>query len=328
MTKLPLAILMLLLTTMAYAVPEKALIRTLGAQVLRVQVGLANGGYGVGSGVVIAKNQVVTNCHVVANALTINVINKGESVSATAIRPDWHHDICVLTIPDLDAPAVKIGSSKTLKYEQSVFTVGYPGIAILPSSTFGVVKGLYPMDGSVVIRATSTFKQGASGGGVFDDSGNLVGIITLKSPGRNAFYYNMPVEWLQAALKQPEQPIVTESKLPFWAQSEDQWPFFMRIVYPLVNDNWDGLRVLASAWAKAEPANTEAWFYLAAAEYLTNDTKQAESHLQKVMAMNSPHSGALEFIGLIAKDGDQTKVSQLAFDKASQLKLAMGISIE
>ena len=101
----------------------------------------------------------------------------------------------------LATPIAKIGSSKNLKYEQSVFTIGYPNFVAMPISTFGAVKGLYPLDDSAIIRASSTFGLGASGGGVFDDDGNLVGVITLKSPGREAYYYNMPVEWVLAFIK-------------------------------------------------------------------------------------------------------------------------------
>lgn len=190
-------------TTSALASPTDALVRELDAQVLRVQVGLANGGYGLGSAVVVAKNQVVTNCHVVAKANSIAVINNGMPLSASAIKPDWHHDLCILKVDGLDAPVAKIGSSKNLKYEQSVFTISYPNFVAMPVNTFGVVKGLYPLDDNVIIRATSPFGLGASGGGVFDDNGNLVGVITLKSPGKAAYYYNMPAEWVQALLNTP-----------------------------------------------------------------------------------------------------------------------------
>jgi serine protease Do len=313
------------------AMPSDDLLHQLNSKVLRVQVALANGSFGLGSAVVIAKNQVVTNCHVVADSTNIVVINNGIPLSASAIKPDWSHDLCILRIDGLDAPIAKIGSSKNLKYEQSVFTIGYPNFFAQPASTFGAVKGLYPMDGSVVIRASSTFGLGASGGGVFDDDGNLVGVITLKSPGKEAYYYNMPVEWVQALLKVPEQAINAKSKKPFWAVSYDKWPYFMQVVHPYLTENWDSLRQIASNWAKQEPNTAEAWFYLAAAEYATNDTQRAEAHLQKVVAMNHQHAQAIYYLGLIAeRSGNHTlaltKVAELDnFDvaTASQLKLKM-----
>ena len=317
--------------TSTLAAPTDALVHELDAQVLRVQVGLANGGYGLGSAVVIAKDQVVTNCHVVASATSIVVINNGMPLSATAIKPDWRHDVCILKVDGLDAPIAKIGSSKNLKYEQSVFTIGYPNFAAIPVSTYGAVKGLYPLDDSVIIRASSTFGLGASGGGVFDDDGNLVGVITLKSPGKEAYYYNMPVEWVQALLKKPEQVISAKSEKPFWAASYDKWPYFMQVVQPYLTENWDSLLQIANKWTKKEPNTAEAWYYLAAAEYATNDVQKAEAHLQKVVAMNHQHSQAIFYLGLMAEKSGKhslalTKVALLNnFDEAtaSQLKLEM-----
>ena len=179
--------------TSTLATPSDELVHKLDAQVLRVQVARSNGGYGLGSLVVIAKDQVITNCHVVANSSSIVMINNGITLSSSAIKTDWHHDLCILKVTGLDAPIAKIGSSKNLKYEQSVFTIGHPNFVEMPVSTFGAVKGLFPFDDSVTIRASRTFGLGASGGSVFDD-GNLVGVIMLKSPGREAYDYNMPVE--------------------------------------------------------------------------------------------------------------------------------------
>ena len=317
--------------TSVLATPTDALLHQLNPQVLRVQVALANGSYGLGSAVVIAKDQVITNCHVVANSTNIVVINNGITLSASAIKPDWRHDLCILKVAGLDAPIAKIGSSKNLKYEQSVFTLGYPNFAAIPVSTFGVVKGLYPLDDSVIIRASSTFGLGASGGGVFDDDGNLVGVITLKSPGKEAYYYNMPVEWVQALLKAPARALYAKSEPPFWAVSYDKWPYFMQVVHPYLTENWESLRLIARKLAKKEPNTAEAWYYLAAAEYATNDTHNAEAHLQKVVAMNHQHAQAIYYLGLMAEKSGKpslalTKVAELDnFDEttARQLKLEM-----
>lgn len=321
-------------TTTLEAKPTDELVHQLNAQVLRVQVSLANGGYGLGSAVVIAKDQVITNCHVVADANNIVVVNNGAPHVATAIKPDWRHDLCVLKVENLDAPIAKIGSSKSLKYEESVFTIGYPHFQAVPSSTYGVVKGLYPMDDSVIVRATSSFGVGASGGGVFDDAGNLVGIITLKSPGKNSYYYNMPVEWVQSLINAPEQSINAKSEKPFWAASFDKWPYFMQVVHPFLTEDWQALMAVASRWTQAEPNTAESWFYLAAAEYAVKDYEKAEAHLQKVVAMNHEHSHALYYLGLVA---EQTGQHRLALDRvakldildittANQLKLAVGLS--
>lgn len=319
--------------TTLLAMPSDEMMHQLNAQVLRVQVGLANGGYGMGSAVVISKDEVVTNCHVVADATNIVVINNGAPHVATAIKPDWHHDLCILTVENLDAPIAKIGSSKNLKYEEPVFTIGYPHFIAVPTSTYGVVKGLYPMDDSVIIRATSTFGLGASGGGVFDDAGYLVGIITLKSPGSNAYYYNMPVEWVQALMNKPALVLGTKSEKPFWALAANQWPYFMQVVHPFLTEDWQALSKIATQWTQAEPNTLESWFYLATVEYAAKEYDKAALHMQRVVALNHQHSQAIYYLGLIAEaTGHHTTaldnvalLDQLDEGAATQLKGAMGI---
>jgi serine protease Do len=142
----------------------------------------------------------------------------------------------------------------------------------------------------------------------------------------------MPVEWVQALLKAPEQAINAKSKKPFWAESFDKWPYLMQIVHPYITENWSSLLEVASKWTKQEPNTAEAWYYLAAAEYAANDMQKAQAHLQKVVAMNHQHAQAIYYLGLIAeKSGDHAlaladvaMLDNLDEATANQLKLAMG----
>jgi len=328
MTRLIFALLYLGVTTSVLAVPTDELLDRITKHVVKVHATLANGSYGSGSGVVIAKDQIVTNCHVVANAVGISVGAGGKPYKATAITPDWYHDVCLVKVDGLNAPIATIGSSKNLQYEQPVFAIGYPNVSTTPSSTFGYVKGLFPMDNSVIVRTSSTFRLGSSGGGVFDDAGNLVGVITLKSPGKHAYYYNMPVEWVQALLEQPEQAITAEAHPAFWAGPADKWPFFMQVVHPYLTEDWPSLISIAKKWADQEPNNTEAWFYLAAAEYSIKDRQSAETHLRKVATMNAQHSQAIYYLALIAEDSGKhmeaminiALLTTLDSDAATQLR--------
>lgn len=294
-------LLALTAVTSAWAMPSDDLVRNLSSSVLRVTVNLPDGKQGLGSAVVIAKNEVITNCHVVTNASDVSVVVNGEPHKATAIKADWHHDLCMLTVENLDVPAVKMGASKALHYEESIFTIGYPDEVKTPVSTYGVVKGLFPMDDSVVIRASSTFRLGASGGGAFDDEGNLVGVITLKSRGQHAHYYYMPVEWVQALMTKPAKSLGVESAKPFWAMDVQQRPYFMRVVQPYVSQEWKTLLKVATQWVQSEPNTAESWFYLATAEYATKDYVSAEEHFRNVLALNSQHAQALEYLSKISE---------------------------
>lgn len=329
--------LLLLMLTMplkpAFALPPDGMVYALKSSVVKIRVTLPNGHYGVGSGVVVAKDQVITNCHVVANAQAINVIKFGESHRATGIKADWQHDLCIVGFNGLDTKIATLGSSNTLQYEQPVFTISFPNNSPRPLATYGFVKALYPMDGSVIIRSTSDFRMGASGGAMFSEDGKLVGIITLKSPGRNAFYYNTPVEWIQDILNQPEVNIPVKGDAPFWDAPETKRPYFMRVVQPYQTENWTELKKIAQEWIQHEPNTSEALNYLAIAEYNLKETDNASSHFRQLHAQNNRHTNALYYLGLIAVDnGNQEYAIKTASildtldkDAANQLNTKLGI---
>lgn len=284
----------------ALAMPAESLVQALGDSVLRVQVKLADGKQGLGSAVVVAKDEVITNCHVVKNASQISVMQNGVALSAIASKSDWRHDLCMLKVAGLDAPVVNMGSTEHLSHESSIFTVGYPGETSRPISTYGVVKGMFPMDDSVVIRATSEFRLGASGGGAFDDAGNLVGIITLKTKGSDAYYYYMPVAWVKALMNEISESSPVASQKPFWAFAERERPYFMRVVHPFQKGDWDGLLAIAKEWVAREPNTAESWFYLASAEYEKHDYINAEAHALKALSLDSSHLEATEYLSKIS----------------------------
>lgn len=311
MTRILGSLLIWCMSSALLAAPTPELVQELNSRVLRIQVGLKNGSYGLGSGVVVAENQIATNCHVVANASSITAVSNGATYQVVGVKPDWKHDVCMLQTEDLPLKPVALKSSRELKYEQPVFNIGYPSFVPVPVNSYGVVKGLFTMDDSVIVRATPTFKMGASGGGLFDESGALVGLITLKSPGRNAYYYYMSVDWVMALLEKPAGPVVAKSELPFWAKPAAEWPYFMKVVYPYLNQDWEGLKKVAGEWANKEPNNNEALFYLATAKYETHELAGAEQLLHKVIAGNNLHSQAFYYLSLIeANNGNRLQAEQ------------------
>jgi cytochrome c-type biogenesis protein CcmH/NrfG len=108
----------------------------------------------------------------------------------------------------------------------------------------------------------------------------------------------------------------------------------MRVVQPYLTEDWASLKTVATEWTKQEPNNAEAWFYLAAAEFGNKNNLVSELYLRKTMEINSQHSLALYYLGLIAEEDGKhmealTNIALLdKFDvlTADQLKLAIGVN--
>ncbi|NBW61324.1 MAG: serine protease [Methylophilaceae bacterium] len=271
------------------------------SHVLRVQVTHPNGQHGLGSAVMIAEDQVVTNCHVVRDASDVSVMSGSTALPATALKADWKHDICILTVAGLQAPVAELGASKDLKYDSPVIAVGYPEAESHLASSYGTVQGIYPMDGAVIIRASSSFHLGESGGGMFDPAGKLVGIITLKSKGSHAQYFYMPVEWVSQLMQRPATALGLGMQKPFWAESER--PFFMQVVQPQLSKDWKQVNSIAQSWVMFEPDNAESWLALATAEFELHQYEAALSHFEKVLSLRQDCSVVQAYLSQLEAQG-------------------------
>lgn len=276
----------------ATAQPPDGLVYELKPSVVKIHVINPQGHHGVGSGVVVAEDHVATNCHVVANAQGVRISKYGESFTPVGIKADWKHDLCLLKFQGLDLPPVKLGSSKQLQYEQPVFTISFPNNSKKPLTTYGEVTALYPYDNGNIIRATADFRMGGSGGPLFTDDGTLVGLVTLKSPGRNAFYYNIPVDWVKPLLEQPMQTMAEQREPPFWDVPEAQRPYFMRVVQPIQTKDWKTLESISMAWVTEQPECAEAWYALGLAQQQLGNLESADYNLHQAIALNLIHPEA------------------------------------
>lgn len=151
-----------------------------------------------GSGVVIARETVITNCHVLAKTRSI-IVKKGNAHhQATLEYPDVERDLCQLKVPDLNAPAVTLGSSQSLRVGQRVYALGNP-IGLELTLSDGLISAFRKMEGSAVprLQTSAPISPGSSGGGLFDRDGNLIGITTAGAPGAENIAIAHPVEWVR-----------------------------------------------------------------------------------------------------------------------------------
>lgn len=293
--------------------PSAELTYKLRASVVKVHIATKKGGHGVGTGVMVGKDLVATNCHVVANAAGVSITKFGNSYAPIGLKADWQHDVCILTFQYLDINPIELGDSETLKYEQDIFSIGFPGGAPKPLVTYGKVKALYPMDDSHIIRTDASFIMGASGSPVFDSDGKLVALSTFKSPGRGAYFYNVPVKWIKALLESPEATTSTETTVtPFWDAAENDHPYFMRVILPLQNAAWDDLAGISKLWLADQPTSAEANYYSGLAAEKAGKLSEAKKYYIQALKLEPQHTSSIFELALMAnKDGNTKEVERL-----------------
>ena len=246
----------------ARAVLEQADYVAIAASVLRVEVPRQRGGFSLGSAVAVAPDKVVTNCHVTREALTVNILRGGLRYSVAAQASDVVRDLCLLDVPGLDAKPARLGRAMSLVVGQPVTALGFTGGTGIQNSAGEVVQ-LHRHDGARVIQSSNFFNSGASGGGLFDDEGRLVGILTFRLRGGEAHYFSAPVEWVLQMMKDSARgnfrrvvPLDT-SQLPYWQSVPAQQPRFLQAAVMARTERWGELERLACDWAKIEPDDAE-----------------------------------------------------------------------
>jgi len=303
-------LLVMLLPATSFSTPSVEVLFNTNPSVVKVHVANDKGNHGVGSGVVVAKNYIVTNCHVIANSQGIHVTKYGISYSPDALIANWKSDLCILKFKFLELKPVKMTKTADVEYETDVFTKSYGGNSARPGSSFGTVKAKFEFDGHQIIQSSASFMLGASGGGIFNYQGELLGITTFKTPGRSAFYYSMPVEIIEEMLTKGEEvSITTAPERAFWDQPEEDQPYFMRVVSALNKKDWNKLKIISEDWVKSEPEADESNFHLGLANYHQENQDNAYKLFKKVVGQNKKHTLSYLYLYKIAKaNNNQTEM--------------------
>jgi serine protease Do len=279
-----------------------ALSFSINPSVVKVHTVNKQGNHGVGSGVVVAKDHVVTNCHVIADAKGIHVTKYGVSYPPYALLADWKHDLCILKFEYLKLKPVTLGSNDKLQYEAEVFGKSYGGNTVKPHTSVGAVKGMYDLNEYKIIQSSAWFSLGASGGGLFNDKGELIGVTTFKTPGNLGSFYSVPVEVIKKMLSSNDDlSITTSAESPFWDAPEKELPFFMQVVGPIKEENWSKLKEISIEWTANKPNSYEAKYHLGLAEYRLGRLKKAKASFSEVIEKNNKHLQAYLYLYKIAK---------------------------
>ncbi len=126
---------------------------------------------------------LLSNYHVIQGATRISVKTSGGLVSARVVKSDSINDIALLKVSGAFR-AVPLASGREGKMGDSVFTVGFPNIAlqgIEAKFTRGEISSLSGVqDDPREFQISVAVQPGNSGGPLVNASGNVVGIVTAR----------------------------------------------------------------------------------------------------------------------------------------------------
>lgn len=196
--------------------------------------------YGSGSGFVIycdkEKTLVATNNHVIEGAYQIEVwVDENRALTARIIASSEEKDLCILKLSqavDMQALCLEEG---TAKQGDAVYAVGFPAAADDLSDqqahtgaettiTDGIISALRQMtvveEGTAVslLQINAAINSGNSGGPLFNERGNVIGINTYGTYNAQGIFGAIDVAELVSFLN--------EKSIPYVAAKESTTQFY------------------------------------------------------------------------------------------------------
>lgn len=187
----------------------------------------------LGAGVIVdARGIVVTNYHVIADALAVPSRARGDAspgptvtarfedgreLPAVVLVADRQEDLAILRLLGPDPAerfaAASLGRSSALAVGQEVFAVGNP-LGLNHSVSRGIVAGLDRTDvlrerKLPLVQLDASINVGNSGGPLFALDGTLVGIVTMRKRDALGIAFAVPVDHVRgflAAVSEPDVP--------------------------------------------------------------------------------------------------------------------------
>lgn len=150
-----------------------------------------------GSGfVAFDGSTIVTNYHVMTSAYTCKIsTNQDISYEVSKILCySKEQDIAILQLAkDTGLQPLTLGDSSIIKKGETVVAIGSP-LGIKNTVSTGVLSGRLMADGMDVLQFTAPISSGSSGGALFDNNGNVIGITFASYDNGQNLNLAIPIE--------------------------------------------------------------------------------------------------------------------------------------
>ncbi len=175
-----------------------------------------------GSGFALNNGYICTNYHVIDGAKSIEIHGvQGDfttSYSAKVVASDKFNDLAILQIDDADfmgfGPIPYKVKTSMADVGEEIFVLGYPMTTTMGDEiklTNGIISSRTGFQGDVSLyQISAPIQPGNSGGPLFDNYGNLIGIVSSKHKGAENVGYAIKASYLRNLMESS----LTEDVLP------------------------------------------------------------------------------------------------------------------
>jgi serine protease Do len=157
----------------------------------------------LGTGFVVRKDGwIATNLHVIAGASELRVAtpDRHEYPVIDVLAVDEARDLALVRIDAKDMGVVVLGDSDSVRAGDAVVAIGHP-LGFVDTVSNGLVSAVRAVDpGLTLLQISAPIAPGSSGGPLFSDRGEVIGVATaLINEGQN-LNFGVPIRYLKALL--------------------------------------------------------------------------------------------------------------------------------
>lgn len=153
-----------------------------------------------GSGVIVATGLIATDCRIVSDSSSIDVILGDQRRAGTIKYENRLEDVCLLAAPNTGSQIASFRSGHPVEVGEPVLAIGISGVRKNLTESDGKIIALIEKDKVSAMRASSPMIRGLSGGGVFDQNGHLVGLTYYPAEVAGGASLILPVGWVEEAI--------------------------------------------------------------------------------------------------------------------------------
>jgi hypothetical protein len=165
----------------------------------------------LGSGFVVrADGWIATNLHVIVGGPHVKVTLTSRSagdreldvVEVIAASPE--HDLALVRVEAHGLPVLSLGDSDAMRPGDAVVAIGNP-LGLEDTVSNGLVSARRKLEaGTEVLQISAPIAPGSSGGPIFNDHGEVIGVATAVLQEGQNLNFGMPARYLVPMMKDPE----------------------------------------------------------------------------------------------------------------------------
>lgn len=255
-----------------------------------------------GSGFVVrADGVIVTNYHVISEAVEVKVKVSGAVLNVTGyLYEDKDNDLVILKTDGTNLPFVTIGNDKRINIGEKVFVISSPK-GFENTISDGILSGIREvMPERKYLQITAPVSPGSSGGPVFNETGEVIGIVTFLIDKAQNINFALPISLIKDKINNNKVTKLPKDSIGDYKNTSEYWAL-LGLYFADLHLADEAVKAFEKA-IEISPDNYR-YYSLAGSLYnLAGDKSKALQYLYKATQLNPNDADAFTWIGVTFND--------------------------